>query len=163
MEIRPATANDFEGIRRVAKQSWTAAYDGMLTVEAIDETVADWYSDESLASALDTPGTAFLVATEDEEVLGFCHGVCQDDEGDVLRLYVHPDRWHEGIGTALHERLRDDLLDLNMKRMRAMVLADNAVGNEFYRDLGFDRTDEAEVDIGGESYAENVYTLEFRE
>lgn len=161
MEIRPATEKDTEAIRRVAERSWSAAYADVLDGEVIDETVASWYSDDSLSDALNRPGTAFLVAAEDDEVVGFCHGVCYEDEGDVLRLYVDPDRWGEGIGTALHERLRDDLLDFNMKRMRAMVLADNERGNEFYRELGFERTGEGEVELGGESYSENVYTLAF--
>lgn len=161
MEIRSATTDDVSAIRRVARASWEATYDGILDDDTIEETVADWYSDETLADALDRPGTAFLVATDGDDLVGFCHGVCQDDEGDVLRMYLHPDYCRQGIGTRLHERLRDDLLDINMKRMRAMVMADNDIGNSFYRHLGFEKTGEGQVEIGGETYDENVYTLEF--
>ena len=161
MELRPATEADTEAIRRVALRTWRATYDGLLDETTIKETVADWYADEALASALDSPGTAFVVATEDDEIIGFCHGVCQDDEGYVLRLYVDPDRQGRGIGTALHERLRDDLLDFNMRRMKAIVLADNEAGNAFYEGLDFEKTDEGSVELGGERYAENVYTLSF--
>lgn len=161
MEIRPATANDFGTIREVAHRSWDAAYADLLDDDVITDTVEDWYSNDTLSDALDEPGTVFLVATDGDRIVGFCHGVCQDDEGDVLRLYVDPDRWDEGVGTRLHERLRDDLLDFNMKRMRAIVLADNDRGNRFYRDLGFAKTGEGEVELGDRTYTENVYTLEF--
>lgn len=90
-------------------------------------------------------------------MVGFTHGVVQGDEGDVLRMYVDPDHWCKGIGTAL----RDDLLDRNMKRMRAIGLAANDIGRRFYEQLGFEQTGEGEVEIGGETVREVVYTIEF--
>jgi ribosomal protein S18 acetylase RimI-like enzyme len=167
--IRPARTADTEAIRSLAERAWLAAYDGILDEETIRETVGEWYAEEALFEALDTPGTVFLVAEEEREedddsdppIVGFCHGVVTEEEGDILRMYVDPDRWDEGVGTALHERLRDDLLDLNMRRMQAIVLADNEMGNRFYRDLGFEKTGEGEVELGRETYLENVYTKEF--
>ncbi|KTG08013.1 GCN5 family acetyltransferase [Haloprofundus marisrubri] len=167
MEIRPAKTNDIEAIRRVARQSWAATYDDILGSETVEETVSEWYSDETLSDALDRPGTAFLVAEigdgsvdDGGKLIGFCHGVVEAEQGDVVRLYVDPDHWREGVGSALYDRLRSDLEDFNMKRVEAIVLADNEMGNEFYRHLGFEHTGEGEVTMGGESYRENVYTKE---
>ncbi|WP_231186898.1 GNAT family N-acetyltransferase [Haladaptatus sp. DYF46] len=159
MEIRPASEEDFESVRNVARRSWKEAYETFVNDDAIDGTVSSWYSDESLSAAVEKPGTAFLVATGDDELLGFCHAVCHEDEGDLLRLYVDPDRWGDGIGTALYERLRGDFRDINMKRIRAMVLSQNGMGIEFYRRFGFEKTDEETVEIGSEEYDESVYTV----
>jgi ribosomal protein S18 acetylase RimI-like enzyme len=159
MEIRPAAADDRESIRKVARDTWHDTYDD-LSSDAIDETIDDWYADEELERALDTAGTAVLVAEDGGEVVGFTHGVVQEDEGDVLRMYVHPDHQREGVGTALHERLRNDLEDFNMERMRAIDLASNDGGQAFYERLGFEQTGEGEVEIGGEERREVVYTLE---
>ncbi|QSX00516.1 GNAT family N-acetyltransferase [Haloterrigena alkaliphila] len=159
MEIRPATTDDREAIRRVARDAWHDTYDE-LEAETIDETVDDWYGDETLERALSEPGTAFLVAEEDEVIVGFTHGVVSGDEGDVLRMAVHPDHQDQGIGTALHERLCTDLQDFNMDRMRAMDLASNEGGQRFYEEQGFEQTGEGTVEIGGEERQEVVYTLE---
>ncbi|WP_265109260.1 GNAT family N-acetyltransferase [Halosolutus halophilus] len=159
MELRPATMDDREAIREVARATWHDTYDE-LDVETIDETIDDWYGDETLKLALEQAGTAFLVAEKDGEVVGFTHGVVQNDEGDVLRMAVHPDHQGEGIGTELHERLREDLQDFNMERMRAIDLASNEVGQRFYEQQGFERTGEGEVEMGGEQRREVVYTLE---
>ncbi|UTF54312.1 GNAT family N-acetyltransferase [Natronosalvus rutilus] len=159
-DIRPATADDRESIRELARETW---YDTYVELErdVIDETVDAWYSDEELERALSTPGTTMLVSEAGEgRIVGVAHGVVQEDEGDVLRLYVHPDHQREGIGTALHERLRENLEDFNMRRMRAIDLASNAEGRTFYEDLGFEKTGEGTVDIGGESRQEVVYTLD---
>ncbi|WP_254766108.1 GNAT family N-acetyltransferase [Salinilacihabitans rarus] len=159
MEIRPASAADREAIREVARAAWHDSYDE-LDAETVDETVDAWYADDELERALSEPGTAFLVAEDDGEVVGFSHGVVQGDEGDVLRMYVRPDRQREGVGTALHERLRADLEDFNMNRMRAIDLASNEGGRAFYEGLGFEKSDEGTVEIGGEERLEVVYTLD---
>ncbi|ELZ19508.1 GNAT family N-acetyltransferase [Natrinema limicola] len=159
MEIRPASHDDRDRIRVVARETWHDTYDE-LDAETIDETIEEWYSDEALETALTKPGTAFLVAERDGEIVGFTHGVVSEAEGDVLRMSVHPDHQNEGIGTALYERLREDLQDFNMERMRAIDLASNEGGREFYETRGFEPTDEDDVEIGGEKRREVVYTLE---
>ncbi|GAB7019233.1 N-acetyltransferase family protein [Halostagnicola bangensis] len=159
MEIRPATEADRGAIRIVARETWHDTYDDLQS-ETIDETVAEWYSDEALERALSRPGTAFLVAVVDDDLVGFTHGVVEGDEGDILRLYVHPDHQRDGVGTALHERLRANLEDFNMNRMRAMDLAGNEGAQAFYESQGFEQTGEGEVEIGGEKRREVVYTLE---
>lgn len=158
MEIRPATENDREAIRELARETWHATYDE-LDADTIDETVDDWYADD-FAATLSVPGTAALVAEDDGDVVGFAHGVVEGEAGNVLRTYVHPDRQREGIGTALHERLRADLEDFNMNRMRAIDLASNEGGRAFYEQLGFEKTGEGAVEMGGEEREEVVYTLE---
>ncbi|WP_436346168.1 N-acetyltransferase family protein [Natronorubrum sp. FCH18a] len=159
MEIRPATPDDREAIRSVARATWHDTYDE-LEAETIDATIDDWYGDDELERALSEPGTAFLVAEKDDEIVGFTHGVVTEDEGDVLRMAVHPAHQHEGIGTALHDRLREDLRDFNMARMRAIDLASNEGGQQFYEEQGFEQTGEGSVEMGGEERKEVVYTLE---
>ncbi|MFA9428155.1 N-acetyltransferase family protein [Natronorubrum sp. A-ect3] len=159
MELRPATLDDREAIRTVARETWHDTYDE-LEAETIDATVDEWYGDEALETALSEPGTAFLVAEKDGDVVGFTHGVVTGEEGDVLRMSVHPDHQGEGIGTALHERLREDLQDFNMARMRAIDLASNDGGQRFYEEQGFEQTGEGTVEIGDEERREAVYTLE---
>ncbi|AFZ72910.1 GNAT family N-acetyltransferase [Natronobacterium gregoryi] len=159
MEIRPATTDDRERIRKVARRTWHDTYDE-LEDETIDATIEEWYGDDALETAMTKPGTTFLVAEKDGEVVGFTHGVVTEEEGDILRLSVHPDYQGEGLGTALYERLREDLQDFNMGRMRAIDLASNEEAKQFYEHHGFERTDEDTVEIGGKERTEAVYTVE---
>ena len=172
MEIRDATEDDHEAIRDVARATWHDTYDE-LEGETIDETVEEWYADDELDAAiegwyadgglaieLDALETEFLVAEVDGEVVGFTHGIVQGEEGDVLRMYVHPDHQGEGIGTALHERLYERLEDADIERIRALDLASNDAARAFYESLGFEETDEGTVRIDNEEYGEAVYTLD---
>jgi len=105
MEIRPATRDDREQIRAVARETWHDTYDE-LDDETIDETIDEWYGDEALETALSKPVPPFLVAEADGDLVGFTHGVVTAEEGDVLRC-LSTRHQGEGIGTALYERLRE--------------------------------------------------------
>jgi len=123
--------------------------------ERVDEAdgVDDATGAEDAESAEDAEDAA--------EVVGFAHAeLGGDDEGYVLRLYVHPDHRNRGLGRRLLGRTRDDLFAHGAERINAMVLAANEPGNAFYRSLGFEKVEEGETRIGGETYRENTYALE---
>lgn len=160
MSPRTAAEEDIEAIRRVAEQSWEANYP--VTRETAEEAVNDWYDADRLREELRDGRTVLLVAERDGEVVGFAHATWNEEEseGYILRIYVHPEHRNEGVGRELLERARADLSDHDLERINAMVLADNDPGNDFYERFGFERADESETVIGGETYRENRYVLE---
>lgn len=159
MTVRLATEEDIEEIRDVARASWESDYPEILSRETVDEAVDDWYGTGAVADAVDDPLSIVPVAVDDERVIGFAHAVLDDETGVVLRLYVHPDHRGSGVGTDLFGYVRETLLEHDVEAIRAMVLAENDLGNSFYRGLGFEQVDGGETVIGGDSYTENTYEL----
>lgn len=158
MEIRDATEDDISTVRSVARESWKRAYSDAVPESVIDDAVSEWYAEDAMTRIIGDDEQVCLVATgEDGEIVGFSHGATDGDIGDVLRLYVHPDRWHEGIGTALLEAVEERLSEMGAETMQAMVLADNEMGNAFYEEQGFEKTGEAETQLDGTTRTENVY------
>jgi len=157
MEIREATADDIPTVRSVAREAWTEAYADAVPESVLDDAVSEWYADETMTRIIGDDEQACLVAVEDGDLVGFCHGATQDTEGDILRLYVRPDRWNEGIGTALLAAMEERLTEMGTERLQAMVLADNEIGNAFYESRGFEKADEAETRLGETTRTENVY------
>lgn len=161
MTIREASDDDIDAIRDVARTSWEADYPDILSRETIEEGVEEWYDTDALHEAVSDTRTRLLVADEGDAVVGFVHAVLNgEDEGDILRLYVHPEHRRKGIGHRLFERVRDDLYERDVDRIYAMVLADNDLGNAFYRDLGLERVTEEETTIGGDAVREHTFALE---
>lgn len=161
VDVRPATRDDIGGIVRIAERSWEHDYPDILSRETAAEGVHEWYSEGRLASELRGEDARIFVAEDGDGVMGFVHTARTDGEGDVLRLYVDPGHRGEGIGSALLDRAVEYLFDRGAERVRAMVLAANEPGHEFYRTQGFERAPETEeTEIAGDRYEEHAYVLE---
>ncbi|MFC4408065.1 GNAT family N-acetyltransferase [Haloarchaeobius iranensis] len=164
MKFRHATTDDVPEILRVAERSWEHDYPDILTRESAREAVHEWYDADRLELDAVTADTALVVAIDeaaDEDVagpvVGFVHGVVDDDTGTLLRVYVDPDYRGAGTGRALVEYAMDDFGTRGVERVEAMVLVANEPGNEFYESLGFELVQRATTTIAGEPYDENIY------
>jgi ribosomal protein S18 acetylase RimI-like enzyme len=158
MDIRDATEEDISTIRSLAREAWTEAYSDAVPESVIEDAVSEWYAEETMTRIIGDDEQVCLVATDDDgQIVGFSHGATDNGEGDVLRLYVAPDRWHEGIGTDLLEAMEERLREMGAETVQAMVLADNEMGNAFYEERGFEKTGEAETQLDGDTRTENVY------
>lgn len=147
---------------------WTAAYGEFLSNEVIDRVMDEWYDSEIIRQAITDEWVPYFVARTSEEngdaddVIGYASGGVSETAEDgwsVRTLYVHPDRWGEGIGTRLFEAVLDSLRERGTGRVEIHVLAANTVGISFYESQGFERVRENESAFGGstEPHREYVY------
>ena len=65
MSVRPASTDDIEAVRTVARDSWEADYPEIMSRETVDEAVDRWYSPEQVHSAVENPRMFLLVAERD--------------------------------------------------------------------------------------------------
>ncbi len=158
MTIRQATPEDAPAVHRVAHESWHAAHDHVVGEDAVDEVIDQWYDVEDLRQSIDREDRPMFVADGDgvgsveEELVGFAQGGPTEDgpaETVVSRIYVHPDRWGEGYGTALLERLFEAFRAAGHGSVWLAVLADNEVGRSFYEARGFAVQAERTVELAG--------------
>lgn len=160
MRIRDAEPADADRVAAVARASWHAAYADLLGSETVETVVDEWYARESLREQIrraEGTDTAFLVALVDGELLGFTNGgparnhENDPDEPDAFlsRLYVHPDGWGEGIGTALTARLARHLAETGHERVWLEVFEANERAKGFYEALGFERIGAVTETFGG--------------
>ncbi|UIO99117.1 GNAT family N-acetyltransferase [Halobaculum sp. CBA1158] len=181
VHVRDADPEDAEAVAAVARESWHAAYGGVLSADAIDATVDEWYDPGRLRRHIASDG-AFLVAEadaggdgeravsggdgertdatasgSDDRPLGFAHARYADGVGNVVlrRIYVRPDAWGEGVGTALLRAVAARFGD-DHDRISAVVLADNEVGRSFYDSLGFETVGSQTTTFGGEEREERI-------
>lgn len=165
--IRPAQPGEAEPIRALGRAAWHAAYDGILGPETVDRTIDEWWKLTGLRRAAERADDVFLVAAAPDAtdrppgIVGVAHAVPDRGEAGVYelgRLYVHPDWWDDGLGTALLDRVRDRL-PAGADRLRLVVLAANDVGVSFYESYGFARVDRRTAETDGNDHEELVYEL----
>lgn len=170
MELRQMRGRaDARAIARINALAGREAYDDLLPANALEQFDPD-PSDErvqELADQLRGDRDGIFVAEVDGAARGYGYVRWGEDtksfvgasEAGLKELYVEPDYWGEGIGTALLER-GIDRLPPSIDRMKLEMLDGNAVGRRFYDARGFERTGSSEFEIAGEPYPTAIYTLE---
>lgn len=151
MDVRQATAGDVPGIREVAVDAWHAAHDHVIGASAVEDLLDDWYDPADLHDQVVRERGHFVVA-DDAGVVGFAHaGPSDESHGDAVlsRIYVDPDRWGDGVGTAMLQVVADRLRADGHGRLWLAVLAGNDVGRSFYEARGFERVERREVELAG--------------
>lgn len=155
--IRPARRDDVPAIQRVARRTWHAAYDEILDPEVVDTTVDEWYADAVVADTVSDDAITYLVATDDG-VIGYAFGSpAGDDVASLSAIYVHPDRWGDGVGSRLFDAVTDRLRDRGFKRLEIRVLADNDRARAFYERHGATLVDRQQIGLAGVTVAEVTY------
>ena len=168
MEVRPPESDEeIRALIRAHGLSWREAYDDILpeavrnemTVDPTPEEVERW------AAELDGDDTAVFVAVVDGAVRGFVDvrwgtentkPFVAPDEADLKAIYVHPDWWGQGLGTALLDRGLYALPD-RIETVRLEAFADNDVGARFYGARGFNRVATDSTEIDSETYPTTIY------
>lgn len=175
MDVHPvATPDEMRGAIEVTRTAWRAAYAGLLpesTFSDPDEPL----SSEAVQGRFDDiesrEETAFLVACDETDpdanaggVCGFAEFVWGDDVAEFVpdgavqlrAIYVDPDRWGEGIGTALLAAAVEHLPD-SAQSMVLETFEENEVGTRFYEAGGFEVIGERTSDVDGASYPTLLY------
>lgn len=129
--IRDATAGDVPAIREVASRAWPATYAELFSAEFIEYVLEHGYDPDRLAEAIADPDGHFLVAEQDGEVTGYLHHA----RGELIRLYVEPDRIGTGLGRALVRALEERLGP--GAEYTALVREGNDLAIGFYLNEGF--------------------------
>jgi len=158
VDVRTATAEDLAAVEAVARDAWYAAYGGFLEPQSVEAGLAQSYDEDVLATAVEQDAIEFLVAEVESEVVGFASAErTWTDEVELHTLYVHPDRWGEGVGSALLYEVEAWATEKDVDRLVAAVFADNAVGRGFLESRGFEEGQAAKGEVAGELHDEYEY------
>lgn len=161
MRIEQADRSQAAEIASVARQSWHATYDEILSKAGVDAMVDEWYEIDALRSSIERDRHPMFVAVDDASVIGFAQGGLTDDgpaDAVVSRIYLHPDRWGKGIGTELLDELCETFIEDGADDVWVVVLAENEVARRFYDRRGFSEVDRRQSELGGVTVAEVLMT-----
>jgi ribosomal protein S18 acetylase RimI-like enzyme len=158
MEIRPLESADIESVRRIASESLAASY-SVLRDETIETAIEEWYAAEMFDDYLDSDEMVFLVAADEDDVVGFSQSHILEtlDKGRILWLHVDPEHRGRGIATDLFDATRELLTERGTERITGLVLAENEEGNQFYTTHGFEKLYDRTITIADKAHVENIY------
>lgn len=98
---------------------------------------SDPWSETSIASELNNKLSLWMVAIDDEKVIGYVGSQTVLGETDMMNIAVHPDYRKQGIGTALIVELIGELELRGSHSLMLEVRASNTPAISVYEKLGF--------------------------
>jgi GNAT superfamily N-acetyltransferase len=139
VDVRPARPEDAAAIAAVHVRTWQAAYDHVFGADRLAVL------DEQLPRRIERwerllrEEEGVWVAEEDGRIVGFVGvGASRDEagEGELYSIYVLPEAWGGGAGTALMAVAREQLLAAYPASI-LWVLDDNPRARRFYEREGW--------------------------
>jgi GNAT superfamily N-acetyltransferase len=152
--IRSASTADAAQISGVQRDSWLAAYEGIIAREIIDRVTAPDDGARMRQVFRTRPWQRTIVAAEGEGIIGYAsfgpeidvfapwpHPISaagrQGQVGEVYALYVHPAWWSTGTGRALMDHVLAKISRAGYPDVMLWALERNARARRFYERAGF--------------------------
>ncbi len=138
MRVRTPRPEDASGLAAVHIETWQHAYEGIFPEEfllGLDlEGRRRWFE-----ARIEKNGGDLLVAEAGAGPVGFCLFGDSGDQGwgEVYAIYVHPQHWGGGHGSALLSGAERALSHLGFEHALLWVLEQNHQAREFYEKRGW--------------------------
>lgn len=142
LRIRPAEPADALNVARVHVRSWQEGYRDLMSAAFLQSLSIEERARRYTFASLDPAAPLTWVAEENDSICGFATTVGARDadaasSGELAALYVHPDRWGQGIGRALITAARAHLKAAGFQHALLWVLSGNLRAERFYRQDGW--------------------------
>lgn len=110
--------------------------DGMVTIE--EQCFNSGFGRKTFEKELQNKIAVYIVATEDEKVLGYAGLWNMCGVADIMDVAVHKDYRRRGIAQKILEKLFDICIRDGIDEINLEVRASNVAAQNLYRKLGFD-------------------------
>lgn len=159
--IRPAKQKDAAAIGRVYCEGWKAAYTGLMP-----DFFLNALTDANCAPKPDhiAPERRFVAETDGEVVGTVTFGAGREDANmaEIQSLYVLPEHWQNGQGSALFRAVCQKAKEQGYPGIYVWTLEGNLRAKVFYERMGMTPTGEArEFEIAGAYLPEVKYQLKW--
>jgi GNAT superfamily N-acetyltransferase len=137
MVLRTAVPGDEMAVARVHVRAWQVAYRGLIPEGYLDRLRPEDRAVRYDFTHEDPLKPQTVVAVDDDAICGFVTvGPARDKElknfGELMALYVEPDRWKQGYGLALVREGRERLMALGYSSAYLWLLRENRRAARFY-------------------------------
>ncbi len=124
-------------VARVHVRSWQVAYCTLLPSQYLDQLRPEERASKYDFATPDPSKPQTIVASDRGLVYGFATTAPSQDadmagQGELCALYVDPEYWGRGIGTALTTAARARLIEFGFRSAMLWVLMGNARAEQFY-------------------------------
>ena len=161
VRVRDATPDDTDAIVAVTAAGWRTAYRGIVALDRLaDLPLARWRHEVHVGLRRPVEDAFSYVAEIDDAFAGYCFVAAPSRQrelgpsvAELVAIYVEPDRWSRGAGTALMRAAMDRLAQLPYDEVFLWTFKENRPAITFYERRGWRRDGDEKVHPRSEAVA----------
>ncbi len=169
MKIREADPNkDTDAIAHIHIEGWKSAYGGIINQNYLDSLSVSERADKWKIWLADEESSVDIAFVDDKPVGFVSYGRLRTPPpgqsairplytGEIMALYILPDYWRRGAGTALLKQACVKLKDFKHQSLCLWVLDKNSRACIFYEKMGGTRIGKQFIEVGGTRVKEVCY------
>jgi ribosomal protein S18 acetylase RimI-like enzyme len=153
VRVREATPDDTDAIVAVNAAGWRAAYRGIVAPERLaDLPIPRWRHEVHVGLLRPVEDAFTFVAEIGGQFVGYCYVAAPSREADLAgtvaelaAIYVDPDHWRQGAGSALMGAALERLGELPYEEVVLWTFKENTPAIAFYERHGWRRDGDEKV------------------
>jgi ribosomal protein S18 acetylase RimI-like enzyme len=153
VRVRRATPDDTEAIVAVTAAGWRTAYRDIVAFDRLADLPIDrWHHEVHVGLRRPVEDAFSYVAEIDGEFAGYCFVAAPSRErelgpnvAELVAIYVEPERWSQGAGSALMRAAMDRLAQLPYDEVLLWTFKENTPAIAFYERHGWTRDGDEKV------------------
>ena len=144
-----STVDDINELVIIAREIWREHYPPIIGIEQVEYMLENFHSKDAITVELTQHSYAYYLIKNNNGVIGYIGIQLKGDDLFLSKIYIRSSERGNGIGKASMNFIKDLALENNMNRISLTVNKNNTGSIAAYYRLGFIKTGDICVDIGG--------------
>lgn len=144
-----STSKEIDEVVNIAREIWSEHYPPIIGIEQVEYMLENLHSKDVIRVELTQHNYAYYLIKNNNGVIGYIGIQLKGDYLFLSKIYIRSSERGNGIGKASMNFIKDLALENNMNRISLTVNKNNTGSIDTYYRLGFIKTGDICVDIGG--------------
>ena len=144
-----STSNEINEVVKIARDIWREYYPPIIGIDQVEYMLENYHSKDAITIEITRDNYAYYLIKVKNRIIGYIGIQLKGDDLFLSKIYIRSSERGNGIGKASMNFIKDLALENNINRISLTVNKNNSGSIAAYYRLGFIKTGDICVDIGG--------------
>ncbi len=144
-----STSTEIDEVVKIAREIWREHYPPIIGIEQVEYMLENIHSKDTITVELTQDNYAYYLIKNNNEIVGYIGIQLKEDDLFLSKIYIRSSERGNGVGKASMNFIKDLAQKNKMNKISLTVNKNNTESIAAYYRLGFIKTGDICVDIGG--------------
>jgi len=155
-----STSNEINEVVKIARDIWTEYYPPIIGIDQVEYMLDNYHSKDAITNEITRDSYAYYLIKDKNRIIGYIGIQLKGDYLFLSKIYILSNERGNGVGKASMNFIKDLAQKNKMNKISLTVNKNNTESIAAYYRLGFIKTGDICVDIGG-GYEMDDIQMEF--